>query len=78
MAGPIHLVENWWVAFDDLTLDRLIEEAIGSNQDIGIAVARVRAARAGTEGQASRVLPTRPIFPVFTNLTFGVKHAAGL
>ena len=37
---------NWWHGFHDATLDRLIERALGTNQDLRIATARVREARA--------------------------------
>src|SRR2546426_10846068 len=36
----------WWNAFDDPTLNALIEQAIKSNQDLKIAESRVREARA--------------------------------
>ena len=36
----------WWEAFGDPTLQRLIEEALGSNYDLRIAAARVEQARA--------------------------------
>src|SRR5712691_6004113 len=36
----------WWTAFDDPTLNALIEQAIKSNQDLKIAESRVREARA--------------------------------
>ena len=50
--------ERWWTSFADKELAGLVEQALGANQDIGMAVARVRAARAGLDAQASRALPT--------------------
>jgi NodT family efflux transporter outer membrane factor (OMF) lipoprotein len=50
--------EHWWTSFADKELAGLIEQALAANQDIGMAVARVRAARAGFDAQASRALPT--------------------
>ena len=37
---------NWWHGFNDETLDRLVTRAIVTNQDLRIATARVREARA--------------------------------
>ena len=42
---PVSLAQ-WWTAFDDPTLNALIEQAIKSNQDLKIAESRVREARA--------------------------------
>ncbi|HEV8379246.1 MAG TPA: efflux transporter outer membrane subunit [Tepidisphaeraceae bacterium] len=42
---PVSLAQ-WWTAFDDPTLNTLIEQAIKSNQDLRIAESRVREARA--------------------------------
>src|SRR4051794_38757837 len=42
---PVSLAQ-WWTAFDDPTLNALIEQAITSNQDLKIAESRVREARA--------------------------------
>ncbi|HEV8290781.1 MAG TPA: efflux transporter outer membrane subunit, partial [Tepidisphaeraceae bacterium] len=42
---PVSLA-RWWTAFDDPTLNTLIEQAIKSNQDLKIAESRVREARA--------------------------------
>jgi NodT family efflux transporter outer membrane factor (OMF) lipoprotein len=45
---------EWWAAFSDPTLDRLVEHALASNLDLERAVARVREARAlrGVAGAA--------------------------
>lgn len=47
-----------WLGAVDPTLARLIDEALQANQDIAMAVQRVRQARAGYEAQASRLWPT--------------------
>jgi len=47
----------WWVAWGDSTLTTLVEEALGANQDITIALQRVAQARAGADAQASRLWP---------------------
>ncbi|MCV6803151.1 RND transporter, partial [Achromobacter ruhlandii] len=36
----------WWRAFDDPMLDRLVDQALDRNQDLDIALARLRQARA--------------------------------
>lgn len=49
---------EWWAAWKDPTLTALVEEALGANQDIAIALQRVAQARAGADAQASRLWPT--------------------
>lgn len=39
-------VTNWWTAFADESLDRLVEEAVTNNTDLASAVARIDEARA--------------------------------
>jgi len=48
----------WWVAWGDSTLTALVEEALGANQDVAIALQRVAQARAGADAQGSRLWPT--------------------
>ena len=48
----------WWAAWGDSTLTALVEEALGANQDIAIALQRVAQARAGSDAQASRLWPS--------------------
>ena len=48
----------WWAAWGDSTLTGLVEEALGANQDIAIALQRVAQARAGADAQGSRLWPT--------------------
>ena len=47
----------WWAAWGDSTLTALVEEALGANQDVNIALQRVAQARAGADAQASRLWP---------------------
>lgn len=54
--GPVAGAE-WWAAWGDSTLTALVEEALGANQDISIALQRVDQARAGADAQASRLWP---------------------
>lgn len=58
-AGPVEPVDpQWWRAFGDPVLDRLVETALADNSDIAIAAARVRAARAATLSAHAAQLPT--------------------
>jgi multidrug efflux pump len=43
---PLPTAVRWWRGFNDATLDRLIEQAVATNQDLRLAAARVREARA--------------------------------
>ena len=47
----------WWASWGDSTLTALVEEALGANQDVAIALKRVAQARAGADAQASRLWP---------------------
>ncbi|WP_354440813.1 efflux transporter outer membrane subunit [Ottowia thiooxydans] len=49
--------DAWWAAWGDSTLTALVEEALGANQDISIALQRVAQARAGADSQTSRLWP---------------------
>jgi len=49
---------NWWLVFNDPTLDRLENEADSANQDIRIAVARVDQAEAAARYARSFMSPT--------------------
>jgi len=55
---PVAALEEWWSAFDDPTLDRLIERARERNLDLAIAAARVREARAELGVSESARLPS--------------------
>ena len=48
---------NWWSGFHDATLSRLVEHAAATNQDIRIATARVREARALRSGTVLGLFP---------------------
>ena len=39
-------LRSWWRAFQDPLLDRLVDQALTHNQDLDIALARLRQARA--------------------------------
>lgn len=50
--------QAWWAGYGDPVLARLVEEAMQANQDLAIAMQRVRRARAGLQAQDSRLWPT--------------------
>ncbi|AIO70726.1 efflux transporter outer membrane subunit [Burkholderia oklahomensis] len=56
-AGPAQL-QDWWRAFRDPLLDKLIAQAIEGNQDLAIARQRLLQARAERDQIASRLGPT--------------------
>lgn len=56
-AAAAALDDSWWAGYGDATLVRLVDEALGANQDIAIALQRVRQARAGLDAQSSRLWP---------------------
>ncbi|HSE02454.1 MAG TPA: efflux transporter outer membrane subunit [Burkholderiales bacterium] len=49
---------RWWTMYGDPALDRLVEEAFASNQDLALATARVDEARALSQIADSRRMPT--------------------
>lgn len=51
-------LKRWWTAFDDPTLDRLVDEAIAGNLDLKVARQRLIAARAQKVEAAAGALPT--------------------
>ena len=50
--------KRWWTMFGDPALDRLVEEALASNQDLALATARVDEARALSDIADSQRMPT--------------------
>jgi len=48
---------RWWTMFGDPALDRLVEEALASNQDLALATARVDEARALSQIAESQRMP---------------------
>lgn len=49
---------DWWTAFNDPMLDRLIASALSSNHDVRLALSRVQMARAGVAASTGRLLPS--------------------
>ncbi len=54
-SGPIAIA--WWRGFNDAGLERLVERALATNQDLRIATARVREARALRTAAVADALP---------------------
>lgn len=50
-------LSRWWQTFRDPTLNRLTREALASNKDLKIALARVEEARAGRRLEKSQLFP---------------------
>ncbi|MGC4075886.1 MAG: efflux transporter outer membrane subunit [Rubrivivax sp.] len=58
LAGADHDgLRRWWRSFQDPVLDRLVDQALAHNQDLDIAMARLRQARAEREQVASAAAP---------------------
>jgi NodT family efflux transporter outer membrane factor (OMF) lipoprotein len=57
-ATTARIDADWWRGFGDPTLAALVERGLEANPDVRSALARVRAARAGLDAQAARLLPT--------------------
>ena len=51
-------IERWWTQFNDPQLTALIEEALASNLDLRVAVARIDEARANLQVARSSLYPT--------------------
>lgn len=51
------VADNWWTAFGDSQLDRLVARAQAGNPTLGEAFARLRAAKAGVESADSALYP---------------------
>jgi multidrug efflux system outer membrane protein len=58
VGTPPMAYSDWWLVFNDSTLNRLEKDADSTNQDIRIAVARVDQAEAGARYARSFMFPT--------------------
>jgi NodT family efflux transporter outer membrane factor (OMF) lipoprotein len=57
-ASPApRIPDAWWTGFGDPQLDRLMTEALAGNPSLGMALARLRAAKAGMEEANSTLYP---------------------
>lgn len=51
-------IERWWLVFNDIALERLMDEALKRNEDLESAVARVREAQASLDIAGAARMPT--------------------
>ncbi len=58
IAASAPIDEQWWQAFGDPVLSRLVEQARSNNTDVQVAAARVEEARAAEAGSRALLLPT--------------------
>ncbi len=73
-APPI--AGEWWRLYGDPDLDRLIETAAASNQNLALAVARVDEARALARVAASYLGPTISADPSFSRVRYSGTRAS--
>jgi multidrug efflux system outer membrane protein len=57
LASDEEIPTNWWCSFDDPALVSLVEEALGANNDLQLAAARVADARALLTGRQAERYP---------------------
>ncbi|MFZ3194411.1 MAG: TolC family protein, partial [Moraxellaceae bacterium] len=57
-AASAQLDAAWWQQFNDPQLTALVELAAQNNQDVTLAVLRLRQAQAGLQANQSRLLPS--------------------
>jgi NodT family efflux transporter outer membrane factor (OMF) lipoprotein len=50
-------LDSWWTGFQDPTLTRIVERALGQNLDLAASVARVDQARAAAREAGARLMP---------------------
>lgn len=57
-SGEAAAPQQWWVAFDDASLNRLVDRALGANLDLQAAYERLNQARAVRERQEAGLFPS--------------------
>ena len=57
-SGEAAAPQQWWVAFDDSSLNRLVDRALGANLDLQAAYERLNQARAVRERQEAGLFPS--------------------
>lgn len=57
-SSDAHIADNWWTAFGDPQLDKLIAMGLAGNPDLDAALARVRAAQAQVQAANGELLPS--------------------
>ncbi len=68
---------NWWEVFGDATLNELESKAVGANQELKAAVARVDQARANARVARSELLPSLNLDPSFNRQRFSPNQEPG-
>ena len=56
-SGQIEMPDRWWTAFDDPALNLQVDQALGGNFTLAVALQRLRAARALARREASDLFP---------------------
>jgi len=74
-AAAPRIDADWWNGFGDPALSALVERGLESSHDVRSALARVRAARAGVDAQAARLLPQVGVLATATRSTSGLPAA---
>ena len=69
-SGQTDMPNRWWTAFGDPALDFQVDQALGNNLELSVALQRLRAARALTRREASDLFPDVDGF-IRTDNTFG-------
>ncbi|HEX5679026.1 MAG TPA: efflux transporter outer membrane subunit [Alcanivorax sp.] len=57
-SGEVPAPQQWWLAFDDASLDRLVDRSLGANLDLQAAYERLNQARAVRERQQAGLFPS--------------------
>ncbi|HBS15531.1 MAG TPA: hypothetical protein DD977_11440, partial [Alcanivorax sp.] len=57
-SGEAAAPQQWWVAFDDAALNRLVDRALGANLDLQAAYERLNQARAVRARQEAGLFPS--------------------
>ena len=56
-SGQLEMPDRWWTAFDDPALNLQVNQALGDNFTLAVALQRLRAARALARREASDLFP---------------------
>lgn len=74
---PETVLERWWANFGDETLDKLVTDAVRSNIDLRIAIARVNQARAIRQETFLNLFPTVTSDGIYTRTQTPTQTFAG-
>ncbi len=76
-SQPTIIAKNWWTNFDSAELNKLMEQALVNNNDIGAAVQRIEQARATLRTTSSTLLPNVDGTGSITHQNIRAPNAAG-